>query len=230
MRLLDHVVVIVEDLHRAARSFQDLGFVVTPRSDHPFGTSNRLIVLANCYVELVTVTAPAALPDSGFARFAADCLAEGNLGPRIIVIRTHDPEADRRRLQERDIDTSQPLRFGRRARQPDGSEAPVEFVSVFPEMGSDRFSAFFCQHLTPDQVWHPSTLTHPNGATALTSVEVEDPGTETWQRLAVLAEVEPGPSLLLGETEVRLGGTGLVFSAEGETESRVGPTRVVLAP
>ncbi|MGH8911831.1 MAG: VOC family protein [Acidimicrobiia bacterium] len=40
-RTLDHVVVAVEDLESAGAAFEDFGFQVTPRSDHPFGTDYR---------------------------------------------------------------------------------------------------------------------------------------------------------------------------------------------
>ncbi|NIQ53863.1 MAG: VOC family protein, partial [Gammaproteobacteria bacterium] len=44
-RRIDHLVHAVDDLDAAAAAYEDLGFLVTPRADHPFGTSNRLVIL-----------------------------------------------------------------------------------------------------------------------------------------------------------------------------------------
>lgn len=58
--LLDHLVVIVDDLDAAAEPFERLGFVVTPRTEHPgAGTANRVFFLGGpaglFYVELIAV-------------------------------------------------------------------------------------------------------------------------------------------------------------------------------
>ena len=50
-RHVDHLVVPVPDLDAAAAELERTGFVVTPRADHPFGTSNRLVVFADTYLE-----------------------------------------------------------------------------------------------------------------------------------------------------------------------------------
>ena len=44
-RGLDHLVLAVRDLDRAADFFTGLGFTLTPRAEHPFGTSNHLAIM-----------------------------------------------------------------------------------------------------------------------------------------------------------------------------------------
>src|SRR5690606_22549475 len=85
---LDHVVVAVPDLDAAAAELERAGFYVTARSDHPFGTSNRLVMLDGTYVELVAVTRPESVTESGFARFIQDSLAAGRAGPLLFAFRS----------------------------------------------------------------------------------------------------------------------------------------------
>ncbi len=59
MRQLDHIVVAVRDLERAANLYRGLGFNVGPRNQHPWGTENRLIQFAGCFMELITLGAAA---------------------------------------------------------------------------------------------------------------------------------------------------------------------------
>lgn len=213
-RRIDHVVVVVDDLEEAATRVAEAGFVVTARSDHPFGTSNRLVVLADSYMEMVTVTDPGALPEAGFARFVADSLASGRTGVRMVAMLSGDLEEDCRRLATAGFETSGPLRFGREALLPDGSTVTVEFEVAFPPLLGPGLYSFFCRHLTPESVWHPSTLGHANGATELLAVGVDQPGSGAWAQLAFLADVPPDPTLRIGRVMVEPGASRVVVAAE----------------
>jgi hypothetical protein len=72
-RRLDHLVICVHDLAKAALNWQTLGFTLTPTGVHPFGTSNRLAMFGNNFLELLAVTDAAAVPpaESGRFNFAA---------------------------------------------------------------------------------------------------------------------------------------------------------------
>ena len=61
-RRLDHLVICVRDLAQAALDWQTLGFSLTPTGVHPFGTSNRLAMFANNFLELLAVTDAASVP------------------------------------------------------------------------------------------------------------------------------------------------------------------------
>lgn len=226
-RLLDHLVVVVADLESAAARLTERGFTVTPLSHHPFGTSNRLVMFPGCYLELVTVTRPELVPDGGFAAFVAGCLTRGDLGPRMVVLKSEEPNADRARLLTAGIPTPEPVRFGREATLPDGSTAHVEFVTVLPEAVSPEFSVFYCRHLTPDQVWHPSLLDHPNGATRLVSARIGDPGEAGWQRLARLADLETVPPADLGTVRVEGGSPTLFVEAGPDTALQIDLDEIV---
>ena len=211
-RPLDHLVVIVPDLAASAGRLEGEGFTVTPESHHPFGTSNRLVMFPECYLELVTVTRPGLIPETGFAAFVAGCLERDRTGVRMVVLKTDDPASDRDRLQQQGIEVSEPIRFGREMTLPDGSTTRVEFDTLLPPAPTRDFSVFFCRHLHPGSVWHPGFLRHPNGAADLLSVRIEDPGTAGWKGLATLAGLDAAPPAGLGSVTVEPGKPG--FAAE----------------
>lgn len=217
-RPLDHVVVVVTDLNGAAGRLQGLGFYVTARSDHPFGTSNRLAMLDDSYIELVTVTDRSAVPETGFARFIADALDAGRLGPRLFVFASTDAEADRQRLAGAGLAVAEPLRFGRQASLPDGSAPQVEFVVVLPEFGDLSLGAFVCQHLTPERMWHPSVRDHPNGATRLARIVTSEADGQGWDLISKVGGAN-GPPMTLPNTVLDEGPSRLVVegSESGST-------------
>jgi hypothetical protein len=139
----------VPDLGEAGDAFSSLGFTVTPQADHPFGTSNRLVVVEGSYLELVAITHPELVPpDSGYVgrvRASAPGLA-------FIVLRSEDPDSDRH--------LGSILRFSRPAPQPDGSLLEATFTVILPEDLSSGI--FYCHHHTPQAIWNAATLTHPN--------------------------------------------------------------------
>lgn len=167
VRTIDHVVHAVGDLEAAARAYQQLGFVVTPRADHPFGTSNRLVVLADSYLEIVAVTSPDKLPATGFAaRVAAQLVVRGP-GISHVVLSSRDPEADRASLGG--LATGEVFSFSRPAPQPDGPAITASFDCVLIHAPGD-LGMFLCRHRVPEAVWNPTTTNHPNRATTLSGL------------------------------------------------------------
>ena len=69
-RRIDHLVICVRDLAQAALDWQTLGFNLTPTGVHPFGTSNRLAMFANNFLELLAVTDAAAVPPAAPDQFS----------------------------------------------------------------------------------------------------------------------------------------------------------------
>ncbi len=162
---LDHVVLAVTDLERAAATWEAAGFVVTPKADHPFGTSNRLIVFESTYVELVAVTRPDRLPGTGFAADVAERLAHSGAGITHLALHTQDAGAE---AEFRDADV---FDFSRPAPLVGGGETEASFSLVVLD-DRERPGLFFCQHHTPNAVWTPAHLAHPNGAAHMVSVQL----------------------------------------------------------
>lgn len=165
---IDHIVIAVPDLDRAARSWTGAGFVVTPRADHPFGTSNRLVVFDSSYVELVSVTRPALLPAAGFAADVAGRLAHSGAGITHLALRTDDAVA------EAEARATAVFEFSRPAPMIDGTTMQASFSLVVLDDES-RPGLFFCQHHTPDAVWADTHTAHANGARRIVAVSLAGP-------------------------------------------------------
>jgi len=57
-RGLDHIVHAVADLDHAADIYRALGFTVGAENQHPWGTTNRIVQLPGCFVELLAIARP----------------------------------------------------------------------------------------------------------------------------------------------------------------------------
>lgn len=96
---LDHIIIGVNDLERATRIFQqDLGLSVSGGGIHPTGgTANRIIVIGDTYLELITVRNRAEAQQS-----MLDRLAKGD-GYLNFVLASNDIYADSEAMVERGI-------------------------------------------------------------------------------------------------------------------------------
>ena len=197
---IDHVVHAVADLDEAAAAYEDAGFVVTGRADHPFGTSNRLVLFHGAgpgsYLELVAVTRPDLIPPHtsmgpSFGAAVRDFVAEGP-GAAMFVLGSDDPRSDLRRLASAGLDPYPPFSFRRDAPQPDGSAAEVAFdLVLLPPLGP-ACGVFLCHQRTPERVWNQAYLRHPNGASRIEElVLVGEPG-DTYHLEAVTG-TDPKP-------------------------------------
>jgi catechol 2,3-dioxygenase-like lactoylglutathione lyase family enzyme len=172
---IDHLVLCVGDLDRAAHFYERLGFTLTPRAQHPFGTANRLVQLQGSFLELLTVAdrtqIPAARPGQfSFGSFNAAFLSRHE-GLSMVVFPSEDARADQRRFVARGLDSYAPFDFSRRALLPDGSEATVSFSLAFVTHAAMPDVAFFsCQQHAPEYFWKPQYQRHANGGTAVVEV------------------------------------------------------------
>src|SRR5258708_39106540 len=109
-RAIDHVVLAVRDLDRAAARYEQLGFTLTPRASHDdrMGTSNRLAQFrGKSFIELLEVDRPDRLAAHDFSRGPPffsfgdhNRLALGDPeGRSILAFATHDARADIRPLE-----------------------------------------------------------------------------------------------------------------------------------
>jgi len=180
-RRLDHLVICVRDLAQAALDWQTLGFSLTPTGVHPFGTSNRLAMFGNNFIELLAVTDAAAVPPaaSGHFSFAAhnrDFLATGE-GMSMLAMHSADAHADAARFKAHHIGAYAPFDFGRDAVLPGGGTARVAFSLAFATDAAMPGIAFFtCQQRHPPELfWKPEYQRHPNGALRVIEVVMSAP-------------------------------------------------------
>lgn len=191
---LDHVGIAGPDLDALAAAYEALGFRLTPRAQHrapgpdgvvrPIGTGNRCAMLGRGYLELIAVVDPA-LPSNTLERFLARYH-----GIHILAFAIEDAEAELARLRaggiaipgiawlERPVEGPAAAGLARFARLP------------LPEAPEGRIQLI--RHLTPDLLWQPPLLEHPNRAVALEEVVivVADPA-EAARRFAALVGIPP---------------------------------------
>jgi hypothetical protein len=180
-RRIHHLVICVHDLAQAALDWRTLGFSLTPTGVHPFGTSNRLAMFGNNYLELLAVTDAAAVPPAtpdrfSFAAHNRDFLASAE-GMSLLALHSDDAHADAARFKAHHIGDYAPFDFGRDAVLPGGGTARVEFSLAFATDPAMPGIAFFtCQerHL-PKLFWKGEYQRHPNGALRVIEVVMSAP-------------------------------------------------------
>jgi glyoxalase-like protein len=175
MKAINHLVLAGHDLEAMRSHYAGLGFTVTPRGQHPFGTGNSLIQLHGTYLELLAVTAPADVPEHGgghfsFAAFNRDYLAR-HQGFAMLVLDTEDARANIKAWRAAGLHTYEPFDFSRTAKLPDGQQITVGFSLAFvSHPAAPWLGLFACQHLRPDYFEQPRYLQHGNGATSVQEV------------------------------------------------------------
>jgi catechol 2,3-dioxygenase-like lactoylglutathione lyase family enzyme len=174
-RGIDHLVLCVYDLDRARDVYARMGFTLTPKALHPFGTGNSLVQFEGCFLELLSIVEPEKIAEPvpgafGFAAFNRDFLGAGE-GFSMLVFESSDAVADRREFADKGLSRLAPFDFERLARQPDGTDVTVGFSLTFvthPEM--PRAAFFTCQQHAPQYFWKPEYQRHANTARTIAEV------------------------------------------------------------
>lgn len=178
------MVIGVLDLDGAADEYQALGFQVTPRGIHPWGTHNRLVQLADqTFLELVTVAEPEKIASyangqgTRFGAFVRDALLQGE-GLSMLVLASGNADADLQDWAAHGLQTFPRFDFGREAVRPDGTRRQVGFRLAFcQDEASPRLGTFTCQQTHPENFWNPAVQVHANGVAGLAALTLvaEDP-------------------------------------------------------
>lgn len=165
---IDHVLVNVADrLDEAVRTYERLGFVLTPRGHHSLGSSNHLAVFGRDYLELVGYEPQNAVRAAG---------VWGDVtGLAGLVFKTDDADALHADLAARRVPLRDPapLALSRPVTLPDGTIREAHFRLV--HLAADAVAGgrvFFCQHLDPDLVWRAEWQGHPNNVTGIARVVI----------------------------------------------------------
>lgn len=210
IRGLDHVLVAVADLEAAKSAWGRLGFKTCPRGRHiGWGTANYCLMFPHDYVELIGILDP-----SQFVNRLDAHLAERGEGLMAVAFATDDSAACAERLRAEGIAADGPKQLKRILEMPQGEALP-EFELVFtPDAATPALRSFVCTHLTPELVWRPEWLEHPNGAQGIAevAVAVEMPG-----------ELGLAYANLLGMDAVRAADGWIQVQAGGCTLSFLGP-------
>jgi len=162
---LDHVVInALFDMDRTAELMSRLGFTLTPRGYHSLGSINHLVMFEHDYLELV------GLP-SGTDVLRKDVL-ESPHGLNGLVFQASDIDACQRTLRDSGVAMLEPQSFSWPVTI-DGVEHVARFrtVRTAPEF-FEAGRVYYCQHYTPELVWHRPWMSHANGVRALSELVI----------------------------------------------------------
>ena len=197
--VLDHTGVAVRDLDIGQKTYEKLGFTLTPRSFHSgsrtaggpvekWGSGNHCAMFEDGYLEIIGIT------DPNLYSSTKDYL-ERYEGQHIVAIGSGDADKSYPILSGRLDGVSPATRLQREA--PFGPDNEETRLAAFRNIHLDRAvfpeaKLIFIDHLTPDVLWQPHLLAHPNGAVALAEIAlcVEDLD-DICGRLARLFDREP---------------------------------------
>ena len=171
---IDHAVVMVKELDKAAENYRRLGFTVSPRGTHSvhMGTGNYTIMFDPDYMELLGVLAATEL--NAPARAFLDKRGEGI---ERIAFTAVDSAAGAEEIRARGLEPIGPTDFERPVTLPDGTVSAAKFRTfMWPTAeapGGVRI--FACQHKTRDTVWIPELMTHANAARRIRQALIATP-------------------------------------------------------
>jgi hypothetical protein len=171
---IDHAVVVVKDLDRAAENWKRLGFTVSPRGTHSakMGSGNTTIMLGSDYVELLGV-----LVETDHNAPTRAFLERTGGGIERVAFTTLDAAAGAAEIRARGFAPIGPIDFERPVTLPDGTPSAAKF-SVFQwpvDEAPGGLRIFACQHKTRETVWIPQLQHHANTAKAIVRVLIVSP-------------------------------------------------------
>lgn len=182
---LDHVGWFVPDMDQASRAFEKLGFSLTPFSVHgdrdpatgelkPLGTANRLVMLEEGYLEILTLHGGVINPSvermkTSMAR---------HVGVHLIAMTVADSLAEAKRLEKDGFALNPTINLRRTIEAEDGSQVEVAFTVIRPKEGvhPEGRIQVLTQH-TPEHMWQGRYVRNDNAIQGLRGVMlvVDDP-------------------------------------------------------
>lgn len=171
---IDHAVIMVADLDKAAANWKRLGFTISPRGTHSakMGSGNYTIMLDPDYIELLGV-----LAETEHNAPARAFLAKRGEGIERIAFTAVDSAAGAEEISARGYKALGPTDFERPVTLPDGTQSAAKFrIFQWPiEEAPAGVRIFACQHKTREAVWIPELMKHANGAKSLKQVLIVSP-------------------------------------------------------
>jgi hypothetical protein len=214
---LDHLGWIGPDLDASAEAWRRLGFTLSRVSPQmgftgpggtlePWASANQCAVFEDGYLELIGITDAA-------RHNPWEAYLKRGTGPHIAAFRVETADATFPALDSRVPGFLAPVQRRRMAPlgvTPAGGEAEMRFRNIFSQdeyWPEGRFIVI--EHQTPEVLWQPVLMTHPNGAHALVEAVFTAPDIgATSDRLSALLDrtaVASGNG-----SEIRAAGGGLV--------------------
>jgi hypothetical protein len=214
--MLDHLVVDVRNrMEAAVAAYTALGFQLTPRGYHTLGSINHLAMFGTNYLELLGFGGD----QTKRAELAA--FPEGLNG---LVFKTDSADATQLHAQKAGVPARPVSAFSRPVELHGKSQDAAFRTTHLPPETSGIGRVYFCEHLTPDLVWRPEWLVHPNGAQEITHILVATPEparqADLFAKLFDARALSPGQN---GSIVFHLrGGTRVVLASVADTLGALG--------
>jgi Glyoxalase-like domain len=170
---IDHAVIMVKDLDKAAENWKRLGFTASPRGTHSahMGSGNYTIMLDPDYIELLGVLTPTE------HNAPARAFLDKREGIERIAFTAVDSAQGAEEIRARGYPPLGPTDFERPVTMPNGTLSAAKFRTfqwpVAEAPGGVRI--FACQHKTRETVWIPELMKHANGAKRLKQALIVTP-------------------------------------------------------
>jgi hypothetical protein len=164
---INHVGMAVRNLAVATERFEAMGFQLTPYSPHsgartpgapvePFSSGNRCLMFARNYLEILSSEKREA-PAPRIVRYL-----QHHEGAHILCFNSSDLAAVDRRVKAAGIITPGLIPLQREVGTPDGIRtAKFERIQFAPDDSPEGFVQA-ATHLTPDYIYQPRYIEHPN--------------------------------------------------------------------
>jgi catechol 2,3-dioxygenase-like lactoylglutathione lyase family enzyme len=188
---IHHVGVLAYDFEAAVRQYERLGFVFTPRSvpripihpgapPEPVGVANRTAIFDGNYFEILGIIDSARwseITPEQRGPYDLDGPLSRYEGLHVFHLASPDLDAFRGRLVSEGVACSEVRPFERQVQTEDGVAMMRARSLHFPPDAHPEALVQIAQHLTPELVFQPRYMRHPNGALRITKVFVcvDDP-------------------------------------------------------
>jgi hypothetical protein len=211
---IDHVVIAVGELDKAAADFERFGFTLTPRGKHSTGSENHCIMFERDYFELLGV--PVAHPAT---RHYQEFLGKGD-GLAAIALATDDAQGFADELAADGIAVDAPVDFSRPVPLAQGTRDAAFRITQVAPAATPAGRVFACQHFTREVVWRPEYLQHPNQVTGLERIVAVADAAQLSHLAASYGKVfaaapQPGKLGAAPRLDVATGNTPLTFTTAG---------------
>lgn len=171
---LDHVGLATRDLEGSRQVYERMGFTLSPRSVHsgsadlkgsvvPWGSGNHLAMLQEGYFELL------GLVDETLPSNVKHMIAKYE-GMHVLALRCGAAEQTYEDLNTAGVRVHEPMNLERDVLfGPEGKETRrVRFRNIYlKETTYPEARIILIEHRTPELMWQPHLMTHPNGAQSL---------------------------------------------------------------
>ena len=168
--IIDHVLIAVRDLDAAKDTFERLGFKVTPEGRHPGrGTSNRLVVFGEEYLELISVHDP----EGDLFRPNLPSFLDAREGLFIFSMGTGDVYERVCSVRSAGVLITDPVKGSRQAGDGTAAYSWTQAEIAPEEMPGSQ--TFFIQHdhtIEERYTEPPDPTNHPNGVLGISSLSL----------------------------------------------------------